>query len=96
MPWQLLIRAFLILTAYKFPKFQIIFGFFVIVLMNIFCVLFLLIAWADYGTEPISVIKFEIGTGLVFLLTGWVLGVALIRQGRRKVEHANKNSSSPV
>ena len=65
-------------------------------LMNIICMLFLFIAWIDYATEPISVIKFEIGTGLVFLLTGWVLGVALIRQGRRKVEHANKNSSSPV
>ena len=90
MPWQFLIRAFLILTAYKFPKFQIIFGFFVIVLMNIFCVLFLLIAWADYGTEPISVIKFEIGTGLVFFLIGWVLGIALIRQAKRKIVQANK------
>ena len=90
MPWQLLIRSALILAAYKFPKFQIMFGFFIIVLMNIFCVLFLLIAWADYGTEPISVIKFEISTGLVFFLIGWVLGVALIRQGRRKIEQINK------
>ena len=65
-------------------------------LMNIICMLFLFIAWVDYGTEPISVIKFEIGTGLVFLLTGWVLRVVLIRQGRRKVGHANKNSSNPV
>jgi hypothetical protein len=96
MPWQFLIRGSLILAAYKFPKFKIIFGFFVIMVMNIFCMLFLFIAWADYGTEPISVIKFEIGTGLAFLLTGWVLGVALIRQGRRKVGQANKNSSSPV
>ena len=90
MPWQFLIRGSLILAAYKFPKFQIIFGFFVIILMNIICMLFLFIAWADYGTEPISVIKFEIGTGLVFFLIGWVLGVALIRQGRRKIEQINK------
>ena len=96
MHWQFLIRGSIILAACKFPKFQIIFGFFVIILMNIICMLFLFIAWADYGTEPISVIKFEIGTGLAFLLTGWVLGVALIRQGRRKVGQENKNSSSPV
>lgn len=52
--------------------------------------MFLLIAWADYGTEPISVIKFEIGTGLVFFLIGWVLGIALIRQAKRKIVQANK------
>ena len=40
--------------------------------------------------SPISVIKFEISTGLVFFLIGWVLGVALIRQGRRKIVQINK------
>lgn len=39
-------------------------------------------AWVDYGSEPNSVVSFEVIFGIVILLIGWILGIALIKQGR--------------
>ena len=52
------------------------------VLMHLFGVFLILAAYADYGTEPNSVVQFEIILGLTFVLIGWVLGLILIKQGR--------------
>ena len=38
-------------------------------------------AWVDYGSEPNSVVSFEVIFGIVILLIGWILGIALIKQG---------------
>ena len=52
------------------------------VLMHLFGAFLILVAYADYGTEPNSVVQFEIILGLTFVLIGWVLGLILIKQGR--------------
>ena len=52
------------------------------VLMHLFGAFLILVAYADYGTEPNSVVQFGIILGLSFVLIGWVLGLILIKQGR--------------
>ena len=35
-------------------------------------------AWVDYGSEPNSVVSFEMIFGIVILLIGWILGIGVL------------------
>ena len=74
---KLILKLIFLLVAYFFPKSKIAFGSIFMALMHLFGAFFILVAYADYGIEPNSVVQFEIILGLTFVLIGWVLGVFL-------------------
>ena len=78
----MILKLIFLSVAYSFPKSKIPLGYIFLVLMHLFGAFLILVAYADYGTEPNSVVQFEIILGLTFVLIGWVLGLILIKQGR--------------
>lgn len=78
----MILKLIFLSVAYFFPKSKIPLGYIFLVLMHLFGAFLILVAYADYGTEPNSVVQFEIILGLTFVLIGWVLGLILIKQGR--------------
>ena len=79
---KLILKLIFRSVAYFFPKSKIVFGYIFMVLMHLFGAFLILVAYADYETEPNSVVQFEIILGLTFVLIGWVLDLILIKQGR--------------
>ncbi|MDB9716458.1 hypothetical protein OAA72_06915 [Amylibacter sp.] len=79
-------RAILVGLAYFFPKFKYGYGFFLIILMHLISAFFIFAAWADSGTQPASVVRFEIYLAIGCSITGWVLGLAIMRQAERHQE----------
>ena len=91
-------RVIMVGLAHIFPKFKHGYGVFFIIFMHLVALFCLFAAWADYGSQPASVIRFEIYLAIGSSLTGWVLGIALIRQAQkhRKIldQHLESNVSS--
>lgn len=87
-------RVIVVGLAYCFPKFRRGFGFFFIIFMHFVSAFFLFAAWADSGSQPASVVRFEIYLAIGCSIIGLVLGLALMRQAERHQEALKKNLKS--
>jgi uncharacterized membrane protein (DUF485 family) len=76
-------RAILVGLAYFFPKFRYGYGLFLIIFMHLVSAFCLFAAWADSGSQPASVVKFEIYLAIACSVIGWILGLALMRQAEK-------------
>ena len=85
-------RVFIAALAYLFPKFRWGYGIFLIILMQLFAIFFLFVAWADHSLgEPYWIVRNEIIFAICSSLIGWVLGVGLMRQAEKHAAMIEKN-----
>jgi hypothetical protein len=83
---KLAFRLIVLGMAFFFPKAKIPFGYVLIGFAHLILAFCLFAAWADYGTQPNSVVRFEIIMGFIFMAAGWLIGITLIKQGRKTRE----------
>ena len=80
---KLAIRFIIFVLASRFPKFKMGYGVLLIIGMTLISALFFFGAHVDnISGEPAWVVHNMRITGVVVLVVGWVLGVALMRQAR--------------